>query len=348
MSNIRDHFLEFGVDDQVLQTLQNKWEQKVVDSNVAEFEPGPAPTAAAVPQTHQPLQPLHPQPPPPGANQQFNLAVPHQRTYSNSPGPNPNLASYGQNIKSETHEGGSPYTLPALAAPAPPPQGLHRPVMLGAMGPGGIPTQQLTAAQLQQVMQHTVTQQQLQAMQANLQRHQLAQLQQQQQQQQQVQQHHLAQPQTKPSPGQLQAAAARLPQVDGPSSLPGPSISRRIPQFDGPSSASDSDSEHDSPSPPPPVNTLPLTSMAGSSAAPRAGDEEIGSDLDDDDSENEEEEAGVVGNGADGAGPGDIVYCTYDKVQRVKNKWKCVLKDGIVSVNGKDYLFSKCSGEFEW
>lgn len=104
--------------------------------------------------------------------------------------------------------------------------------------------------------------------------------------------------------------------------------------------------------------------MAGSSsAAPRAGDEEIGSDLDDDDSENEDEEAGVVGGGADGAAHGDIVYCTYDKVrktiilsiyedvlsyrkqvQRVKNKWKCVLKDGIVSVSGKDYLFSKCSG----
>ncbi|KAG9014456.1 hypothetical protein FRB95_007140 [Tulasnella sp. JGI-2019a] len=340
MTNIRDHFLEFGVDDQVLQTLQNKWEQKVVDSNVAEFEPGPAPNAVTVPQTHQPLQPLHPQPPP---GPQFNLAVPHQRNYSNSPGPN--LASYsGQNIKAES-EAGTAYILPSLAAPTPP-QGLHRPVMMGDMGPGGISAQQFTAAQLQQVMQHTVTQQQLQAMQA-IQRHHQEQAQIQRQQQ-QAQQHHLAQPQTKPSPGQLQAAAARLPQVDGPSSLPGPSGSRRIPQVDGPSSASDSDSEHDSPSPPPPPSTLPLTSMAGSSAAPRAGDEEIGSDLDDDDSENEEEEAGVVGNGADGAGPGDIVYCTYDKVQRVKNKWKCVLKDGIVSVNGKDYLFSKCSGEFEW
>ncbi|KAJ7126692.1 transcription factor IIA, alpha/beta subunit-domain-containing protein [Mycena epipterygia] len=36
----------------------------------------------------------------------------------------------------------------------------------------------------------------------------------------------------------------------------------------------------------------------------------------------------------------DIVFCTYDhKVARVKNKWKCVLKDGVIHTNGKDYLF---------
>lgn len=32
------------------------------------------------------------------------------------------------------------------------------------------------------------------------------------------------------------------------------------------------------------------------------------------------------------------------QVTRVKNKWKVQLKDGIVSANGKDYLFSKCNG----
>lgn len=28
----------------------------------------------------------------------------------------------------------------------------------------------------------------------------------------------------------------------------------------------------------------------------------------------------------------------------MKNKWKCVLKDGMIHVNGKDYLFAKCTG----
>ena len=28
----------------------------------------------------------------------------------------------------------------------------------------------------------------------------------------------------------------------------------------------------------------------------------------------------------------------------MKNKWKCVLKDGMIHVNGRDYLFAKCTG----
>ncbi|KAF2820273.1 TFIIA-domain-containing protein [Ophiobolus disseminans] len=44
----------------------------------------------------------------------------------------------------------------------------------------------------------------------------------------------------------------------------------------------------------------------------------------------------------------DYMLCTYDKVQRVKNKWKCVLKDGILTTNKKEYLFHKATGEFEW
>ncbi|KAJ4397270.1 transcription factor IIA subunit alpha [Gnomoniopsis smithogilvyi] len=43
-----------------------------------------------------------------------------------------------------------------------------------------------------------------------------------------------------------------------------------------------------------------------------------------------------------------IMLCMYDKVQRVKNKWKCTLKDGILNVNGKDYVFHKATGEYEW
>jgi hypothetical protein len=35
---------------------------------------------------------------------------------------------------------------------------------------------------------------------------------------------------------------------------------------------------------------------------------------------------------------------TAVQVARVKNKWKCVLKDGMIHINGKDYLFAKCTG----
>eukprot|EP00842_Homolaphlyctis_polyrhiza_P002876 jgi/Hompol1/358/HPOL_001091-RA len=44
----------------------------------------------------------------------------------------------------------------------------------------------------------------------------------------------------------------------------------------------------------------------------------------------------------------NLLLCQFEKVQRVKNKWKCALKDGVINVNGKDYLFSKANCDFEW
>ena len=44
----------------------------------------------------------------------------------------------------------------------------------------------------------------------------------------------------------------------------------------------------------------------------------------------------------------DLVLCQFEKVTRIKNKWKCNLKDGIMHINGQDYLFGKATGEFEW
>ncbi|KAK3943673.1 transcription initiation factor IIA large subunit [Diplogelasinospora grovesii] len=43
-----------------------------------------------------------------------------------------------------------------------------------------------------------------------------------------------------------------------------------------------------------------------------------------------------------------MMLCMYDKVQRVKNKWKCTLKDGVLTVNGREYVFHKATGEYEW
>ncbi|KAI6134740.1 transcription factor IIA alpha beta subunit [Pisolithus croceorrhizus] len=122
-----------------------------------------------------------------------------------------------------------------------------------------------------------------------------------------------------------------------------PSTSQKIPQADGPSS-----SESGSPSPPPnqsyaPRPSHPSLPQPSQTSGTQPGDSEaINSDLDDSDTEGEEDaEEG-------GQGDTDIVFCTYDKVGRVKNKWKCILKDGMIHVNGKDYVFAKCTGEFEW
>ncbi|KAF6837764.1 transcription factor IIA [Colletotrichum plurivorum] len=67
----------------------------------------------------------------------------------------------------------------------------------------------------------------------------------------------------------------------------------------------------------------------------------INSDLDDPDEDKDDDEV-------DDEGLGHIMLCMYDKVQRVKNKWKCILKDGVLTVNGKEYVFHKATGEYEW
>ncbi|KFH43472.1 Transcription initiation factor IIA large subunit-like protein [Hapsidospora chrysogenum ATCC 11550] len=95
--------------------------------------------------------------------------------------------------------------------------------------------------------------------------------------------------------------------------------------------------------------TLPDASRKGRGIAAHDGgyDEEeddedaINSDLDD---PNE----GGTDDEVDDEGLGHIMLCMYDKVQRVKNKWKCTLKDGVLLVNGKEYVFHKATGEYEW
>lgn len=85
-----------------------------------------------------------------------------------------------------------------------------------------------------------------------------------------------------------------------------------IPQLDGKSGDSDDDDESDG----------------------DIGDEELDSDLDDDDDTEPETE--------------NFVLCQYEKVTRIKNKRKTNLKDGIMHLNGRDSVFHKATGEFDW
>ncbi|KAI5300023.1 RNA polymerase II mediator complex subunit [Ascosphaera pollenicola] len=68
---------------------------------------------------------------------------------------------------------------------------------------------------------------------------------------------------------------------------------------------------------------------AGYDGADDDDDDAINSDLDD-------PEDPVDGEDAEGEAVGQNMLCTYDKVQRVKNKWKCTLKDGVLSCGGKE------------
>lgn len=69
--------------------------------------------------------------------------------------------------------------------------------------------------------------------------------------------------------------------------------------------------------------------------------DDINSDLDDElDSEKSDED--------DAEQEGRIMLCLYDKVQRVKNKWKCNLKEGVANIDGRDFIFQRATGESEW
>ncbi|NXC39378.1 TF2AY factor, partial [Penelope pileata] len=44
----------------------------------------------------------------------------------------------------------------------------------------------------------------------------------------------------------------------------------------------------------------------------------------------------------------NVIVCQYEKIHRSKNKWKFFLKDGVMSFDGKDYVFAKAVGDAEW
>jgi len=65
-----------------------------------------------------------------------------------------------------------------------------------------------------------------------------------------------------------------------------------------------------------------------------------GDDLNSDDDDDDEQNADDSNQ--------DLVLAQYDKVTRMKSKWKTTLKDGVMNLNGRDYIFKKASCEFDW
>lgn len=77
-------------------------------------------------------------------------------------------------------------------------------------------------------------------------------------------------------------------------------------------------------------------------------DDDDDDDLDEDAINSDLDDPEDNGNHLEDENVEQVMLCTYDKVQRVKNKWKCTLKDGILRVANKEYVFHKGQGEFEW
>ncbi len=45
---------------------------------------------------------------------------------------------------------------------------------------------------------------------------------------------------------------------------------------------------------------------------------------------------------------GQLTSGARAQVTHAKNKWKCVLRSGQMTLNGKDYVFNTAAGDFQW
>ena len=43
----------------------------------------------------------------------------------------------------------------------------------------------------------------------------------------------------------------------------------------------------------------------------------------------------------------DYLLAQYERVHRVRNKWKCIFKDAILHINGKEHVFDRVNAELE-
>jgi transcription initiation factor TFIIA large subunit len=86
----------------------------------------------------------------------------------------------------------------------------------------------------------------------------------------------------------------------------------------------------------------------------------LGSDLDSTDSELDGPTQGVVAAAANDGGEGaheeqqqpdpkeNFLLCLYEKVHRTRNKWRCTLQNGVLHIDGQEFVLGKINGEFEW
>lgn len=62
---------------------------------------------------------------------------------------------------------------------------------------------------------------------------------------------------------------------------------------------------------------------------------------------NEDEDDSENGGNIDDE-PEDMIQAHFDKVNRTKNKFRCVLSDVMIHINGKDYILKKMTADIEY
>lgn len=288
IANVREAFLDEGVDEQVLQELKQLWESKLHQSKALEPAVSELDTGIQLPTTIQytsQVMPQHAQP----RTQAQSLSVPvHIATQQGGDmlyNKENQLSSANYLVRSQ------PAAVAAMALP----QGVFQQQLqaLAAQGFTLLPT-----SNGQFIIQGAIPQQQ----QAQL---------------------------VTTIPQQATLVQRQVPTVVQNSQNP-----QGLLQFDGADDTSSEDDDDDDDD--------------------NDDDENDENRNDDDEIQGEEEEPLNSEDDVSDEDPTDlfdtdnVVVCQYDKINRNKNKWKFYLKDGIMNLNGRDFVFQKANGDAEW
>jgi transcription initiation factor TFIIA large subunit len=84
------------------------------------------------------------------------------------------------------------------------------------------------------------------------------------------------------------------------------------------------------------LTLAPPSSLGKAQGDAQGGDDDDEKEIDEDAINSDLDDPEDTGGNPEDETVEQVMLCTYDKVQRVKNKWKCVLKDGILRVANKE------------
>lgn len=350
LNNVREAFLDEGVDEQVLMDLKQLWEKKInetkaVDNNARDPEPVPITkqsnrsnansSHARNAQTNKEHTPaVQPPPPPPQqtappavtpvttphiqstVNHQVSSGLPQMHLQS---GGNVVLGPSGINYTTSAEAHSEPQrTIPAPNPNAPKlvvlqgPNGQQHTVLVNSNGPLNITPELFNQLANFQSNPNIMNQNQATVVQhtSNL------------------------------NPTIQYASAAQI-NARPPAPQSGPSIqnqTNRVVQLDGAHDTSDEDDDEDE--------------YRDNDDDHEDNDDEINDE--DNDGQGEDEEPLNSEDDVSDEDPTElfetdnVVVCQYDKITRSRNKWKFHLKDGIMNLQGKDYVFQKAVGDAEW
>lgn len=323
ITGVKDAFLDEGVDEQVLLELRQIWEKKLQESKAIEPIEPPAPVVKVTQAKQEPgmttvTPTIHIQRNPPGGVG-GPLTIGHHGHVIQSTAA-PQIVHYGapgtQNltIRLPQAQPGTTLTLPPEVAAS-----------LLQTGSGT-----LSMAQVQALQNAVMARQQMAKSTGQAQYTITVPC--------QVPQGHPGQPQVvQAGPLQNMAQAHGSGQQQGQPQVQQVRIIKMPGQVDG--AALDSSSDDDS------------------SDDERINDDDDKDDLDDEDDEANDEVDEEPLNSNDDVSDEEVsevqeidnvVVCQYDKISRSRNRWKFHFKDGIMNIQGRDYVFQKSVGDAEW